>query len=144
MSTAHKTRVHVSEQLNAPADRVWADISPFDGVRRLGAIQDLKIKGEGVGAERTVTLADGGTVVERLDAFDPNNRSFTYSIVGECPLPVRDYSATVTVSEQGTNAARVDWMSSFRPHGAPEDEVVAFLEGLYRQLIDVTRKAVGG
>lgn len=139
------TRVLVREEVAAPAAEVWALLGDFGGVGRL--VKDLvkrtSCEGEGVGALRTLELADGGAVRERLDAFDAARRSLTYSIVGESPLPVRDYRATVEVVESGPERCRVEWRSTFEPAGAPEPEVRALVEGIYRDAIEGVRRELG-
>ncbi|MFE1191555.1 SRPBCC family protein [Streptomyces olivaceoviridis] len=54
------------------------------------------------------TNEEGGVIVERLEAFDDKERSYTYSIV-RAPFPVTDYRSTLTVREApGGHGARVE------------------------------------
>lgn len=140
------TTVQVTEKVGASADKVFQDISDFGGARRLDVVESCDVQGSGVGAVRTINLKGGaGRVVERLESYDPKARVFSYRITndGECPLPVKDYLATVKVSEDGPNAATVEWTGKFDPTG-PEEDVKAMISGIYKGGIAVTRNAVGG
>ena len=137
------TEVKVVEDVNGPADKVWAAISDFGNIRVGGPITSVDVEGKGVGMVRTIGMG-GGRIVERLDWHDSTDRVFSYSIVNDdCPLPVSGYSATVTVSDKGDGTSRVDWTGSFEPKGS-EAEASAIIEGIYRGGIAGARKAVGG
>ncbi len=91
---------------------------------------------------RTITLRGGGKVVERLDHHDDAAMTFGYSILNEdCPLPVANYSATVTVTPDGDAACTVDWSGNFEPKG-DETAAIRAIEGIYKGGIAAARKAV--
>lgn len=138
------TTVTVEETINGKAADVWAILSDFGGVKPGGPITSVEVEGEGVGMVRTLGLG-GGTVVERLDAHDPEAMTFGYCILNEDnPLPVSGYSATVKVADLGDGTCRVTWSGSFEPKGAPEADAVKVVEGIYKGGIAGARKAVGG
>ena len=139
------TTVQVREKVGAAADTVFKDISDFGGIDRFDVVESCTVEGSGVGAVRTAKLANNmGTVVERLESYDPQGRTFSYRITNDdCPLPVDNYVATVKVVEDGPNACTVEWTGVFSPKGAPEEEVRPIIEGIYKGGIDVTRRAVG-
>lgn len=125
---------HVKQTMtiNAPADQVWATVRDFGRIDRyLDAVEEVETKGQGPGMTRTLTLADGGQVVEQLESLDDAQRKLRYSIV-EGPLPVREYKSTMTVEDNGGGQARVTWATRFEPDGAPESEVKEMLQGLYK------------
>jgi len=101
------------------------------------------VEGEGVGAVRTLTLAGGATLQERLESLDPKARSFQYSILGESPLPVRDYLSTLTLEPRGPNRCHVTWSSEFEPVGVAEEQAVAMIEGVYRGGISSLKSTLG-
>ena len=137
------TQAKVVEKVAAPAADVWAQLGDFGGIKVGGMIQSFEIEGEGVGAVRTIGLGNG-TVVERLDAFDPDALTFTYSITNDdCPLPVSDYSATVQISDDGDGTCTVDWTGTFEPKGAPEEQVIGIVKGIYTGGIQGARQALG-
>lgn len=65
------------------------------------------------GAERKLTLDNGGTVDEKLLSFDDAHRRFSYTIAGGV-LPVSDYSSTFHVTPVGKDSARVTWSGTFK------------------------------
>ncbi|MGE0625856.1 MAG: SRPBCC family protein [Pseudomonadales bacterium] len=137
------TKVKVVEDINGPADKVWAAISDFGNIKVGGPVTSVDVEGQGVGMVRTIGMG-GGRIVERLDRHDSKARVFAYSIVNDdCPLPVSGYSATVTVSDKGDGTTTVDWTGTFEPKGS-EAEASAMIEGIYRGGIAGARKAVGG
>ncbi len=138
------TTVTVSEDIDASAEKVWAALSDFGGIRVGGPITSVETEGEGVGMVRTIGMG-GGKIVERLDRHDPEARVFAYSIINEdCPLPVAGYSATVTISETAPDSCNVHWTGSFEPKGASEADAVKVVEGIYRGGIAAARQATAG
>jgi hypothetical protein len=135
--------VKVVETVDAPAGAVWGLLSDFGGIAKFGgdAIEGCTVEGDGVGAVRTLTVMGGATIRERLEALDEGTRTFSYSIIGESPLPVRDYLATVQVRDEGSGCV-VEWASSFEPVGAPE-AAVGLIRGVYDQAISGIRKTLG-
>jgi len=138
------TTVTVAEDLNGPASTVWTILSDFAGIKVGGPITSFEVEGEGVGMLRTIGMG-GGRVVERLDRHDPAAMVFAYSIINDdCPLPVSDYAATVTITDKGDGTCHVNWTGTFQPKGAPEADAAKVVEGIYRGGIAGARKAVGG
>ncbi len=70
-------------------------------------------KNNTVGAVRLLTLKGGGTIKEKLLAFDPAGRSFKYAIV-EGVLPVSGYTSTLAVKSAGKNKSSVTWTGHFK------------------------------
>lgn len=137
--------VTVSERVEASADRVWELLGDFGGVVRWGgpALQSCTVEGEGVGAIRRITGPGGMQIVERLEARDDTARSLSYAIVEKSPIPIRDYLATVTVTEEGPHACRVEWRGTFQPDGAPPETGEAILRQVYTGGIEGVRRALG-
>jgi len=137
------TVVKVVEDIDAPADKVWAAISDFGNIKVGGPVTSVDIEGNGVGMVRTIGMG-GGRIIERLDRHDSSGRVFSYSIVNDdCPLPVSAYSSTAMVTDNGDGTSTVDWTGTFEPKGG-EAEASAIVEGIYRGMIAGARKAVGG
>lgn len=111
------------------ADTVWQRIRDFSDLSWLPGVTACTVEGEGIGALRTVSTADGGQVVEALTALDDGARMFGYRIV-KAP-GVRedtDYQASVTV--QATDSGcQVTWQASFNAGNAPEDKVEKARQG---------------
>jgi len=124
--------VVVRRRVAAPAERVFAVLADFAGLADLSpAIESCTVEGEGVGAVRTLRMAGGLSLQERLESHDAAARRFSYSIIGENPLPFRDYLSTVTVEPDGADACRVDWRGRFEPKGDDEAGPAGIVHGIY-------------
>lgn len=55
--------------------------------------------------------------------------SYTYAIVSG-PLPVSDYSSTLSVVPKGTGST-VNWTGSFKAKGAPDAVAMDAISGIY-------------
>lgn len=136
--------VTVEETIAAPADKVWDAMSNFTGIEPSATIQSVTIEGSGVGAVRTLTMASGGVIQERLEAFDPAARVFTYAIINQDgPLPVDDYVSTVTISPIDANNTKVHWSAQCQPRGVPAEKVTAIISAVYKGGIQRTRVKLG-
>lgn len=137
------TTAQVTETVAAPATDVWRVMSDFGGLEPNELIASCAVEGDGVGAVRTIGLKGGGEIIERLESEDATSHTFSYAIINDCPLPVQNYVATVRISATGDSEAKVDWSGTFTPNGAPEAEVVALIEGIYRGGIQRAREKLG-
>jgi mxaD protein len=103
--------------INASAAKVWEKVSNFNDLGAWHpAVKTTEIvAGENnkVGAERLLTLQDGGTIKEKLLAYNAKAKTFKYSIM-EGVLPVSDYVSTVTVKATGKNTSKVIWKGNFK------------------------------
>lgn len=108
-------RVKESIEVNAPVDKVWAKIGSFGDLNWHPAIAKTAISsGENnvVGATRVLTLKDGGTIHEVLTGYDAAHHTMKYDIT-ESVLPLRDYSATLSVQATGDKTI-ITWRSMFK------------------------------
>jgi len=137
-------KVVVEETVAAPADEVFAVIGDFAGLEKNEMITDFTVRGSGVGAVRSITLANGGVIEERLEAHDTQARTFTYAIINEqTALPVAKYSATVVVKALGAESASINWTGTFEPVGISEAQAETILGGVYKGGIARTRRRLG-
>ena len=137
-------KVVVEETVAAAADQVFAVIGDFAGLERNEMIKDFTVRGSGVGAVRSITLANGGLIEERLEAHDAHTRSFTYAIINEqTALPVAKYSATVVVTPVDAQTSRIHWTGNFEPVGISEAQAETILGGVYKGGIARTRRRLG-
>lgn len=137
------TTANVTETVAASADDVWRVISDFGGIEPNEMIAGCTVEGDGVGAVRTIALNGGGEIIERLESHDDDARTFSYAIINDSPLPVKNYLSTVKVSGDGAGSATVDWSSTFDASGAPEDDVIKLIEGVYKGGIQRARGKLG-
>lgn len=114
----------------APPAKVWATIGDFCGIGQWHpAIATCTPSLEGGKPLRTLGLKGGGTLVEAQTARDDKALSYTYAIVSG-PLPVSDYTSTLSVAPKGTGAT-VSWRGSFKAKGQPDAVAVDAISGIY-------------
>ena len=137
------TIVTVVETVAANAIDVFKILGDFGRIKVGGAITAFEIEGDGVGAERTITLG-GGRVIERLDEHDSEKLIFGYSILNEDnPLPVSNYSSQVKITANDETACTVTWSGTFEPKGADEAAASKVIRGIYTGGIASTRDTLG-
>ena len=136
--------VSMSTTLPVPARTVWDAIGGFNSLAKWHpAVAKSEESKEGTATVRRLTLHGGGTIVERLDAKDDRQRTYTYSIL-EGPLPVAGYTAKLHVAENNDGrSCTVEWSSAFEPSGASEPEAVKVIRGIYEAGFDSLRKMFG-
>ena len=104
--------VSVEEMLAASADTLWDCIGGFNtladwhpGIEKSIVAVD---RGQTV---RTLTLANGATITERLEQASDIDRSYTYTLI-ESPLPIINHHSTLTVSDAGAGRCIVSWSAA--------------------------------
>lgn len=121
----------VVKTIKADIGAVWGELCNFAGIQPGPGIEAVEYEGEGVGMLRTLTLPNG-VVVERLEEHDAATHRMTYAIINEdSPLPFSDYSATVSLSDNGDGSTEVDWTGTFEPRGADEATAINVATGIY-------------
>ena len=116
--------------INMPADAVWQVLSDFGAAcQYLVMVKTCTVEGQGIGALRTLTYADGSTIVERLEALDDAAYRLSYALLTDTPF--RDCLTTVTVYELSPGQCEVAWTASFQPDGLPANEAQEMLEGAF-------------
>ena len=133
------TETKVVEKINAPLDLVWSNLGNFAGLKPGSGIESVDYKGEGVGMIRSIKLSIG-TVVERLDHYDPEAKNYTYSIINEdSPLPFLNYSATVQLLKNEDNTTTVEWTGRFEPKDIKESQAKTLAHNMYSNAISGAR-----
>ena len=111
-------QVLVSSVMNAPAEKVWATIRPFDAVVNwLPFVKSSPIEDGGdptrVGCVRVLTQTDGEVFREVLVALSDAERSYSYTFVSS-PVPVRNHLTTLRVLPiTDGDLCYVEWSSRF-------------------------------
>jgi len=101
---------------SAPADVVWATLIDTDHWPQWSVQDEAELEREGTpdrnGVSAIRKMRTGRyTVREEVTEFDAPRR-FTYKLLSG--MPVRDYSATVTL-EPRASGTRITWRNSYRP-----------------------------
>jgi mxaD protein len=139
--------------IDAPAAKVWHAAKDFNGLNTwhpaVATDEIVDGKNNTVGAVRLLTLKGGGTIKEKLLAFDAPGRSFKYAIL-EGVLPVSDYTSTFVVKAAGRNRSSVTWTGHFKRKNVgdnPADNendktAVDTISGVYQGGLDNLKKIV--
>ncbi|MBT3559363.1 MAG: SRPBCC family protein [Rhodospirillales bacterium] len=134
------TKVAMSTKLDVSADEAWSMIGGFNALPDWHpAIENSELTEEG--QVRTLSLAGGGSIIEKLEKVDDAARTYTYSIVNS-PLPLSNYTSTITVRDTDEGTV-VDWSSEFDPIGGENDAMNA-VQGIYQAGFDNLKKMFGG
>ncbi len=137
-------KVASSTELPVPAQSVWTVIGGFNALPDWHPAVEKSELEEGDGTKlRTLSLAGGGTIVERLEAKDERERTYSYSILSG-PLPVANYQATIRVRENDSGGCTVEWSSEFDAAGAPETDATAAIRGIYEAGFKNLQRMFGG
>jgi len=114
--------------IHAPADAIWHVISDFGAAGDyLAGVVNCTVEGEGVGARRTLTDADGSAIVERLETLDAAAQRLSYAMLTDTPFG--DCLTTMALRNLGPHQTELAWSATFEADGLPESEAVALLEG---------------
>jgi hypothetical protein len=102
-------------EIEAPADKVWAIVGNFQDAGWIPGIDKTEGSGGSAeGAKRKLTLKGGGVIEESVTKHDDAAKTLGYRIdnVDVKVLPVNNYSATLTVKEEGGKSV-VEWKGAF-------------------------------
>jgi len=114
------TKQAITKKLNVPAEVVW------DAIRKIGRldvwfpfIETCIVEGEGVGALRYMTVANGGgEIKDTIEEIDSKNMKLVY-LRPVLPFPVTYYKGTVEVFTSYDGLGIVVWTIDFE--SKPED-----------------------
>jgi hypothetical protein len=120
----------------ASADQVWQLIGGFNSLPDWLPFIPKSELSEG-GRVRSLQTAEGAVVIERLQTFDNEGKTYSYSIE-QAPFPATQYLATIKVEARG-DGARVTWSGRFEPVGVSDEEVVALFTGIYQGGLEALR-----
>jgi hypothetical protein len=121
--------VSLSAYFPVTAERMWQLVGGWNALPAWHpAVATSEVAGGGT--LRSVRLDDGAVIVEKLERFDGEARTYSYTIA-ESPLPLAAYRATIAVNGED-GGCRVTWSSEFKPKGAPEADVVQSIADFYQ------------
>lgn len=140
-----QSHVQTSRALPFPPKDVWKLIAGFNTLPDYHAAVPESRLAEG-GAVRYITISEdagGGIVVERLMAFDEEEKSFSYKIIGliESPLPLHNYRAWVKLEPIDAHNCKLYWSSKFHAIGSSKEEAEDIVRAIYDGCYDgITRR----
>ena len=130
---ADTPNVEKKTTLPASSKAVWALVGGFYAMDRWHpdvATSTMIGTGKQAGDVRVLTLHNNATIVEKLDAYDEKTMTLQYRIL-ESPLPIENYTASLSVTSVKNNMAEVTWKSSFNAAGVSEEEAKQIISGIY-------------
>lgn len=134
------TKQLIVKKLNVPADVVWTAIR---NIGRLDAwfpiIETCRVEGEGAGALRYMTIADGGNIKDTIEEVDDFNKRLVY-LRPISPFPVTYYKGTVEVFKSYDGLAVVVWTIDFESTPENSSSVAELVKGAISDGIDGMEK----
>jgi len=118
LALAHgPTRQKVTEsiELGVAPDVVWSRIKDFDAMQSWhpAVESSATTDGNNVGSVRTLALKGGGQVVEVLEAYSDADRKMSYRMTDPGPVPVSNYTSTLSVKPSDGAGSVVEWRGAF-------------------------------
>jgi Polyketide cyclase / dehydrase and lipid transport len=123
--------VSFKHEINAPAAKVWNILGDFNALPSfIPAVTNSQKEGDGVNALRTLTMAGGIKVKEKLGHQDHSAMMLKDSIV-EVVLLVQDYLSALKVHATGDDTSEVEWFGRCTSEGMPDEDVEKIVTGMY-------------
>lgn len=147
------TRQKVTETMTVAASPavVWQHIGDFSALHGWHPVVESSAttRGNEPGSIRTLQLKGGGTIVEELTRYSAEDRRLSYKMKDPGPLPVTNYSSTLSVSEAGAGST-IEWRGAFYrgdPNGDPapdrnDEAAIAAITGVYKAGLENLKKLV--
>jgi len=82
------------------------------------------------GAIRQLDLGNNASVTEKLVAYSNARRSYSYAFI-KSPLPVKNYVATIELTETTEGKTLIKWHSTFDAEGASDDKAKEAILSIY-------------
>jgi uncharacterized protein YndB with AHSA1/START domain len=142
-------KVLVSTVINAPIERVWRTVADYNGLpawmpgMKDSMIEDGK-KATEVGAVRRLGMAGTKDMLrERLEVFDPDNHTITYSVL-QGPLPVENIRTTLHLRPiTDTYGTLGEWSTQFDTRPGNEEEGRQFMARVFGAGFRAMKKHLG-
>jgi len=123
----------ISRTLDAAPEALWRCVRAFGDLSWAPGDLKVEVRGEGVGQVRIIDRPYG-KVHEQLTSLDDEARSLTYIVPEGNPVPVTDYEARMTVSDEA-GRGRLTWSCVFEPDGVSEEEAARDIRRRYSAVI---------
>ena len=126
-NAAYAVEVRKVAEVKAPPAAVWAKVGEWCAIKDWHpAIANCEPGKRGL---RTLTLKDGGKIVEKITKTGRN--TYSYDII-DGPLPVKNYSATLTAKADSLGTTDLVWTAKFDPaKGKTAAEAEAVIAGIF-------------
>ena len=131
----------VGDEIAATVEEVWKFFGWRIEDKRLQQLTEMEAlpgtvswSGDQLGATRTIATADGGQLVERLEALDEANFRYSYRIIDSGPLPVSGYLGQVEMTATGPDSCTLVFSADFN-----EESYVAMHQAFCRGGIEAMK-----
>ena len=139
-------KVYTSSVIEAPADRVWAQVRDFNGLPRWTPfVAESRIENgmpaDKIGCVRNFRLRDGGVIREQLLTLSDYDYQCSYAIL-ESPMGVENYVATLKLTPV-TDGGRAfaEWSAEFDCAEGRERELVETIgDGVFQGGFDALKR----
>lgn len=133
--------VEQEREFEIDADRMWKTIGDFTKLDEwAGGIESVDLSNEG--KTRKLNLPGGACIVEHL--VDEGDQTYTYALDPGGPLPVTNYTSTISAHDAGDGRCKVRWTAQFDPaDGTPEETAVQIVNMVYSSGLDSIAKKLG-
>ena len=140
-----KGELSVSEEVlvSAPADVVWNTVGDYYNLHSWHpAVNSTQMSGE-KDVRILILEGSGARVYEKLTSYK-KGKSFSYDMTDVGPLPVKDYTSTITVSSEG-GGSRVTWVADFNAaDGVDPATATETMSSVFRAGLDNLPGMLGG
>lgn len=134
-------KVDKSITIKADPAKVWALVKDFGNMQKWHpAVVSTKLEKKGADTFRTLTLKDGGNIVEKFRSADDADMKLRYEIVTS-PLPLTDYNAYMKVTKgEKPGETNVQWVGRFYrlyklnppiPAGQDDESALNAINGIF-------------
>jgi Domain of unknown function (DUF4331)/Polyketide cyclase / dehydrase and lipid transport len=125
--------------LVTPPDKVWTLIGAFGGAWN-PLIAKIQLTGTGIGQLRTLETIDGKQMIDRLEALDNAQRSYSYTMISG--IPAVDCTGTLNVKPDGIGSS-VEWRVQYWADGQPDIIVKTILSTLLKTGLESLKSRFG-
>ena len=136
-------RVIVKDEIDAEARTVWGLVGDLGHPESWPVVESFELEGSGVGCIRTLHLAGGEQIRERVEEYDASDQSYRARVTQVGRLPVADYEYRVAVASLAPGRCTVEWTVTCTPVARSEAEARHMIEGFYANLSFSIRESLG-
>jgi hypothetical protein len=145
LTSGKKLEVNVDpEKVSEETKALWAKFGDWCEIQVWHpAVKSCEESKEGDDVYRTLTLADGGVIKEKL--LDSSAVSYRYAII-ESPLPVKNYEAQFSIvpDDDDLDEVNIVWAATYDPADGKDDkEARSTIDGIFKDGIASIEKMLG-
>ncbi len=144
LATGKKLEVKVDpKKIEEEKTALWAKFGGWCAIAEWHpAIKACEESKEGDDTFRTLTLADGGKIKEKLLSQSPI--SYRYAII-ESPLPVKNYEAQFSIvpDDDDEDEINIAWAATYDAEGKSDKEARGVIDGIFKDGLASIKKKLG-